>query len=89
MDINKNRRYPRVACDAQLELQHPALGVISLKAKNASKGGFFALRGVHILPPIDTEVRVTIKRHTGTLNSEPVKMRVAHVSDEGIGLEFI
>ncbi|MEZ7984581.1 MAG: hypothetical protein QMC22_01165 [Pseudomonadales bacterium] len=89
MDINKNRRYPRVASDAQLELQHPALGVISLKAKNASKGGFFALRGVHILPPIDTEVRVTIKRHTGTLNSEPVKMRVAHVSDEGIGLEFI
>ena len=89
MDINKNRRYPRVASDAQLELQHPALGVISLKAKNASKGGFFALRGVHILPPIDTEVRVTIKRHTGSLNSEPVKMRVAHVSDEGIGLEFI
>ena len=89
MDINKNRKYPRVASDAQLELQHPALGVISLKAKNASKGGFFALRGVHILPPIDTEVRVTIKRHTGTLNSEPVKMRVAHVSDEGIGLEFI
>ena len=89
MDINKNRRYPRVATDAQLELQHPALGVISLKAKNASKGGFFALRGVHILPPINTEVRVTIKRHTGTLNSEPVKMRVAHVSDEGIGLEFI
>ena len=89
MDINKNRRYPRVASDAQLELQHPALGVISLKAKNASKGGFFALRGVHILPPINTEVRVTIKRHTGTLNSEPVKMRVAHVSAEGIGLEFI
>jgi hypothetical protein len=89
MDINKNRRYPRVASDAQLELQHPALGVISLKAKNASKGGFFALRGVHILPPLDTEVSVTIKRHTGTLNSEPVKMRVAHVSAEGIGLEFI
>ncbi|MBT5292558.1 TonB-dependent receptor [bacterium] len=89
MDINKNRRYPRVASDAQLELQHPALGVISLKAKNASKGGFFALRGVHIMPPVDTEVRVTIKRHTGTLNTEPVNMRVAHVCDEGIGLEFI
>ena len=89
MDINKNRRYPRVASDAQLELQHPALGVISLKAKNASKGGFFAMRGVHIMPPVDTEVRVTIKRHTGTLNTEPVNMRVALVCAQGIGLEFI
>ena len=89
MDINKNRRYPRVASDAQLEIQHPALGVISLKAKNASKGGFFALRGIHTLPPAGTEVRVKIKRHTGMLNSEPVQMRVAHVSAEGIGLEFI
>jgi len=41
------------------------------------------------MPPVDTEVRVTIKRHTGTLNTEPVNMRVAHVCDEGIGLEFI
>tara|TARA_B110000967_G_C18777802_1_gene506527 strand:- start:837 stop:1106 length:270 start_codon:yes stop_codon:yes gene_type:complete len=89
MDINKNRRYPRVASDAQLEIQHPALGVIALKATNASQGGFFALRGVHTLPPVGTEVRVIIKRHTGTLNSEPVQMRVAHVSAEGIGLEFI
>ena len=89
MDIHKNRRYPRVASDAQLEIQHPALGVISLKAKNASKGGFFALRGVHTLPPVGTEVRVKIKRHTGMLNTEPVQMRVAHVSAEGIGLEFI
>ncbi|MDB2410601.1 hypothetical protein N9W57_08285 [Pseudomonadales bacterium] len=89
MDIDKRRRYPRVASEAQLDIQHPALGVISLKAKNASKGGFFALRGVHVLPPINTEVSVTIKRHTGTLNSDPVLMRVAHVSDEGIGLEFI
>jgi len=89
MDINKNRRYPRVASEAQLDIQHPALGVISLKAKNASKGGFFALRGTQILPPVNTEVRVTIKRHTGTINSDPVRMRVAHVSDEGMGLEFI
>ncbi|MDA8963192.1 hypothetical protein N9F42_03535 [Pseudomonadales bacterium] len=89
MDINKKRRYPRVASDAQLEIQHPALGVISLKATNASQGGFFALRGVHTLPPVGTEVRVRIKRHTGTLNSEPVHMRVARVSTEGIGLEFI
>ena len=41
------RRYPRVASQAQLEISHPAWGVIQLKAKDRSHGGFFALRGTH------------------------------------------
>jgi hypothetical protein len=83
------RRYPRVASQAQLEISHPAWGIIQLKAKDSSQGGFFALRGTHTLPPVNTEVKVLIKRHTGPLNDTPVSMRVAHTSDQGMGLEFV
>tara|TARA_B100000767_G_scaffold274700_1_gene308572 strand:+ start:2211 stop:2483 length:273 start_codon:yes stop_codon:yes gene_type:complete len=90
MTIASNKRkHSRFASQAQLVVSHPALGVIHLKAKDSSQGGFFALRGSHILPPINTEVDVIIKRHTGQLNNTPVRMRVAHISDQGMGLEFI
>lgn len=87
--VSNQRKYPRVASQAQLEISHPALGIIHLKAKDSSQGGFFALRGMHVLPPVNTEVQVLIKRHTGPLNDMPVSMRVAHISDQGMGLEFI
>lgn len=89
MANSDKRRFPRVAIQAQLEISHPSFGVILLKAKNASEGGFFALRGVSPLPPSNTEVKVIIKRFTGAINVEPVSMRVVRVTDEGIGLEFI
>lgn len=87
--INNRRRYPRVASDAQLDISHPAFGMLSLRAKNASEGGFFALRGMSPLPPANTEVQVIIKRHTGTINTDPITMKVVRVTDEGIGLTFV
>ncbi len=89
MQSGERRRYPRVASEAILQISHPAFGAISLKAKDASEGGFFALRGSQSLPPVDTEVAVIIKRYTGALNDDPVKMRVVRENEEGIGLAFL
>lgn len=83
------RRYPRVASEALLDISHPAFGMLSLRAKDASHGGFFAWRGMSPLPPENTEVSVIIRRHTGTINTDPITMRVVRVTDEGIGLEFV
>ena len=86
---NQRRAYPRTPSHAILEISHDAFGAMVLNAKNVSAGGFFVLRGSHHLPPVNTLVRVIIRRYTGPLNSEPVLMRVARVSDEGMGLAFV
>ncbi len=89
MDYPNRRKFPRIASEALLEISHPAFGIINLKAKNASKGGFFALRSSQPLPPKHTQVQVIIRRHKGIINDVPVAMRVVRVTDEGIGLAFI
>jgi len=89
MTGSEKRRYPRTPSQAQLEVHHPALGVLRLRAINASIGGFFAAKGAYELPPVDTVVEVYIKRHSGAVHQQPAKMRVAHVNAQGMGLEFI
>ncbi|NNL57790.1 MAG: PilZ domain-containing protein [Pseudomonadales bacterium] len=85
----EKRRYPRTPSQALLEVHHPALGVLHLRAINASIGGFFAAKGAYELPPVDTVVEVFIKRHSGTVHQQPARMRVAHISVKGMGLEFV
>ena len=83
------RRYPRVAIEAGREIYHPALGMLYVDAQNVSEGGFFASRTQAAeLPPVGTLVEVTIRRYTGVLNDCPVTMRVAYISEQGMGLEI-
>lgn len=70
-------------------MQHPSLGQIQVRARDLSEGGIFALMGNHRPPPVGTVVMVRIKRHTGTINREPVAMRVVHHQTGGIGLAFV
>ena len=88
MHNREHRKFPRTPSEARLEIHHPALGVLHLRARNASAGGFFAVKGVEELPPVGTLVEVYIKRHTGTLHAQPARMRVVHVNNNGMGLEF-
>lgn len=83
------RRFSRASTTALVELFHPSLGTIEAKARDLSDGGIFVLMGQHSSPPIGTELQVRIKRYTGTLNQEPVRMRVVHHQAGGIGLVFI
>ena len=79
----------RVSTAALVEISHPGLGVIELKAKDLSEGGIFVYLGNHLALPVGTIVKTTIRRHKGTINLEPVDMRVVHHHAGGMGLQFV
>lgn len=87
--MEEQRRYPRTPSSALVEMQHPSLGLIEVKARDLSDGGIFVLMGNHRAPPVGTVLRVRIKRYTGVINQEPVPMRVVHQQLGGIGLAFV
>lgn len=88
-EMVEQRRHSRVPSSAVVEMQHPVLGSLEVKARDLSDGGIFVLMGIHPAPPLGTELMVRIKRYTGTINQEPVRMRVVHHQDGGVGLAFI
>lgn len=87
--MDEQRRFSRAASAAQVELAHPALGRIDVKARDLSDGGIFVLMGQHVPPPIGAVLQVRIRRFTGAINREPVAMRVVHHQDNGVGLAFV
>lgn len=84
----EQRKFIRAECSAMVEISHPSIGFIELKAKDLSDGGLFVFLGHHIAPPIGTLLKVKIKRHTGTINIEPIDMEVVHHHSGGMGLMF-
>lgn len=87
--MQEQRLHSRTASAASVQLIHPALGCIEVKARDLSDGGIFVLMGNHVSPPVGTLLRVRIKRFTGAINQEPVSMRVVHHQSGGVGLAFI
>jgi hypothetical protein len=87
--LEEHRRHIRTASAAVVEMQHPNLGLIEVKARDLSEGGIFVLMGNYPPPPTGTLVKVRIKRYTGIINQEPVAMRVVHQQSGGVGLAFI
>jgi len=83
------RRHIRVPSQALVEMQHPVLGRIEVKARDLSDGGIFVLMGNIPAPPLGTELMVRIKRYTGPINQEPIRMRVVHQQTGGVGLMFM
>ena len=85
----EHRIHPRTSSEAIVEIHHPSLGVYEVKARDLSEGGVFVLTGIYPKPPVGTELMVRIKRYTGAINQEPVKMRVVHEQRDGVGLAFV
>lgn len=85
----EQRLHSRTPSAALVELLHPALGRIEVRARDLSDGGIFVLMGSHVPPPVGTVLQVRIKRFTGAINQEPVPMRVVHHQSGGIGLAFV
>jgi len=86
--MENRRKYIRTQADIMVQMTHPSLGTMNVKAKDLSEGGIAVEMGIHPAPPPGTELDVIIKRHTGALNREPVKMVVVHVSKQTVGLKF-
>jgi hypothetical protein len=88
--MDNRRQYMRTASDAMVEMSHPQLGTLTVRARDLSEGGISVDMGHHVAPPVGTVLKVRIKRHTGSINSEPLQMRVVHVqSAKLVGLSFI
>lgn len=87
--MSEQRRYIRTSSEALVEISHPSIGKMELKAKDLSEGGVFVHLGNHIAPPIGTVVKARIKRHTGAINTDPVDMQVVHHQGGGMGLKFV
>jgi hypothetical protein len=87
--MQEQRRHLRTSSEALVEISHPSIGTMELKAKDFSEGGIFVYLGNHIATPIGTVVKARIKRHTGAINAEPIDMQVVHHQDGGMGLKFV
>ena len=88
--MQNRRQYMRTASDVVVEITHPTIGVMTVRAKDLSDGGISVDMGSNVIPPLGTEFSVIIKRHTGAINAEPVKMKVMHVESDGlVGLMFV
>ena len=83
------RHFERMPSSALVEMQHPSLGLIEVKARDLSDGGISVLMGNFPPPPTGHVVMVRIKRYTGVINQEPVPMRVVHQQFGCVGLAFI
>ena len=86
--MQERRRHPRQQSSAIVELHHPVVGVMKLAARDLSDSGLFAFSGQHLPPPPGTVVDVHIRRQGGTVELEPVPMRIVRRTPDGIALVF-
>lgn len=87
--INDQRHFVRMPSSALVEMQHPNLGLIEVKARDLSDGGICVSMGNFPAPPMGLVVMVRIKRYTGVINQQPVPMRVVHHQLGSVGLAFV
>ena len=87
--MQEQRRFMRTSSEALVEITHPSIGMMELRARDLSEGGVFVHLGNHIAPPVGTVVKARIKRHTGVINAEPIDMLVIHHQGGGMGLKFL
>lgn len=87
--FDDKRRYVRTPSSALVEMQHPVLGLIEVKARDLSDGGISVLMGNFPPPPLGLVLMIRIKRYTGVINQEPVPMQVVHHQTGCVGLAFV
>ncbi len=87
--MQEQRRYSRANSEALVEMSHPSIGTLQLRARDLSEGGVFVHLGNHMALPVGTVVKARIKRHTGVINADPVDMQVVHQQGGGMGLKFL
>ena len=86
----ENRAFMRTTSSAVVEMCHSSFGSMTVQAKDLSDGGISVDLRQHVVPPIGTQLDVIIRRHSGIINIEPVKMEVRHIQPSGIvGLKFV
>ena len=87
--MDERRRYERTSTSIRVEIKHPAFGVIVGQTSDISDGGAQVSFENHPSPPVGTIVDVKFKKLVGTINEEPVAMRVMHSARNNVGLMFV
>ena len=87
--MDERRQYERQPTTLKVQIQHPAFGIINGFAKDISDGGAQVRIENQPSPPVGTMVRVQFKKMVGTINAEPVEMRVMHSQRNTLGLMFV
>lgn len=87
MSIKEHRRYQRTKFKCRVKIWHPSIGERVVVTRDISDGGLFLFKGEGNLPQ-EGEL-VTGKIIDGPPDAPEVKMQVARVVDDGIGLVFL
>lgn len=82
------RRSERRSTTIRVEIVHPSFGMIIGSTQDISDGGASVKIENYPLPPVGTEVKVRFVKMVGTVNQEPVNMKVMHHQRNTIGLMF-
>ena len=86
--MDERRSFERKSTTIRVEITHPAFGTIVGFTQDISDGGASVMIENQPNPPVGTEVSVIFKRMVGTINEEPVIMKVMHHHRNLIGLMF-
>jgi len=86
--LDERRRFERKSTTIRVEITHPAFGTIIGFTQDISDGGASVVIDNQPNPPVGTVVKVMFKRMVGTINEEPVEMRVMHQHKNVVGLMF-
>jgi hypothetical protein len=84
----ERRHSERKSTSIRVEIMHPSFGTIIGSTQDISDGGASVKIENHPIPPVGTEVKVRFVKLVGTINEEPVNMKVMHLQRNTIGLMF-
>jgi hypothetical protein len=87
--MEERRRFERTSAAIRVELTNPAFGTLIGSTRDLSDGGAQVQIDNELIPPIGTLVEVVFKRIVGTVNENPVTMRVMHTHKNLVGLMFV
>ncbi|MFT7558858.1 MAG: hypothetical protein ACI93R_000761 [Flavobacteriales bacterium] len=87
--MEDRRKFERMSSSIRVEMRHPAIGLIIGSTMDISDGGAHVRIDNNVYPPIGTVMDVTFKKIVGTINNEPVAMKVMHTTRTTVGLMFV
>ncbi|WP_370979365.1 PilZ domain-containing protein [Agaribacterium sp. ZY112] len=87
--MHDRRKFERLSSNIRVELRHPSFGFIFGSTTDISDGGARVFVESAPMPPIGTEVEVRFTKAVGSINNEPVAMRVMHATKNTLGLMFL
>ncbi|GAB1256730.1 hypothetical protein NBRC116494_12320 [Aurantivibrio plasticivorans] len=86
--MDERRRFERMSTTIRVEITHPAFGTIVGFTQDISDGGASVKIENQPNPPVGTVVKVVFRKMVGTINEEPVVMKVMHQHRNVVGLMF-